>query len=66
MSRAADVAEQARAHGVKAAVPLMVTPGSAQIRATIERDGQLRSLEGYRRRRARQRVRSVHRTVAAD
>jgi aconitate hydratase len=45
MSRAADVAEQARAHGVKAAVPLMVTPGSAQIRATIERDGQLRSLD---------------------
>src|SRR5271156_5623826 len=44
MSRAADVAEQARAHGVTAAVPLMVTPGSAQIRATIERDGQLRSL----------------------
>src|SRR5208283_3714182 len=44
MSRAADVAEQARAHGVKAAVPLMVTPGSARIRATIERDGQLRSL----------------------
>jgi aconitate hydratase len=44
MSRAADVAEQARTHGVKAAVPLMVTPGSAQIRATIERDGQLRSL----------------------
>ena len=44
MSRAADVAEQARAHGVKAAVPLLVTPGSEQIRATIERDGQLRSL----------------------
>src|SRR5271167_720684 len=45
MSRAADVAEQARAHGVKAAVSLMTTPGSAQIRATIERDGQLRSLD---------------------
>jgi aconitate hydratase len=44
MSRAADVAEQARAHGVKAAVPLLVTPGSEQVRATIERDGQLRSL----------------------
>jgi aconitate hydratase len=44
MSRAADVAEQASAHGIKAAVPLMVTPGSEQIRATIERDGQLRSL----------------------
>ncbi len=45
MSRAADVAEQARAHGIKAAVPFMVTPGSEQIRATIERDGQLASLE---------------------
>src|SRR5258708_2999442 len=44
MSRSADVAEQARAHGVKAAVPFMVTPGSEQIRATIERDGQMASL----------------------
>jgi aconitate hydratase len=44
MSRAADVAEQAKAHGVKAAVPFMVTPGSEQVRATIERDGQMRSL----------------------
>src|SRR5437867_6333865 len=40
MSRAADVAEQAHAHGVTAAVPFMVTPGSEQVRATIERDGQ--------------------------
>ena len=45
MSRAADVAEQATAHGVKSAVPLMVTPGSEQIRATIERDGQMASLK---------------------
>ena len=45
MSRAADVAEQARAHGVKAATPLMVTPGSEQVRATIERDGQMESLK---------------------
>ncbi len=45
MSRAADVAEQASAHGVKAAVPLMVTPGSEQIRATIERDGQMDALK---------------------
>ena len=44
MSRAADIAEQAKAHGIKAAVPLMVTPGSEQIRATIERDGQMASL----------------------
>ena len=44
MSRAADVAEQAKAHGLKAASPLMVTPGSEQVRATIERDGQMQSL----------------------
>jgi aconitate hydratase len=44
MCRAADVAEQARAHGIDASVPLLVTPGSEQIRATIERDGQMASL----------------------
>ena len=44
MSRAADVANQASGLGIKAAVPLMVTPGSEQVRATIERDGQLESL----------------------
>ena len=45
MSRVADVAEQARAHGIKAAVELMVTPGSEQVRATIKRDGQIDSLQ---------------------
>jgi aconitate hydratase len=45
MSRAADVAEQAKAHGIKFAVPFMVTPGSEQVRATIERDGQMQSLK---------------------
>ena len=45
MSRAADVARQARAHGIKAAARYMVTPGSEQIRATIARDGQLRAFE---------------------
>lgn len=44
MTRAANVAEQAKAHGIKAAVPFMVTPGSEQVRATIERDGQIESL----------------------
>jgi len=44
MSRAADVAEQARAHGLKAAASLLVTPGSETVRATIERDGQMQSL----------------------
>jgi aconitate hydratase A / 2-methylisocitrate dehydratase len=45
MSRAADVAEQAKAHGIKTAVPFLVTPGSEQVRATIERDGQMQSLK---------------------
>jgi aconitate hydratase len=45
MSRAADVAEQAKAHGIKAAVPFLVTPGSEAVRATIERDGQMQSLK---------------------
>ena len=44
MGRAADVALQASARGIKIAVPFMVTPGSEQVRATIERDGQLDSL----------------------
>ncbi|HYV51719.1 MAG TPA: aconitate hydratase, partial [Candidatus Eisenbacteria bacterium] len=45
MSRAADVAEQAREKGIKTKVPLQVTPGSEMIRATIERDGQMQSLK---------------------
>ena len=45
MSRAADVAQQARAHGIKVRAPLLVTPGSEQVRATIERDGQMEALE---------------------
>jgi aconitate hydratase len=45
MSRAADIAEQAKAHGLGAAVPFLVTPGSEQVRATIERDGQMQSLK---------------------
>tara|TARA_B100001123_G_scaffold118808_4_gene138327 strand:- start:10972 stop:13248 length:2277 start_codon:yes stop_codon:yes gene_type:complete len=44
MSRAADVANQAIAKGAQAKVPLMVTPGSERVRATIERDGQMESL----------------------
>ncbi len=45
MSRAAEVAEQAKAHGIKTAVPFLVTPGSEAVRATIERDGQMQSLK---------------------
>jgi len=45
MSRVASLAEQAKANGIKAKIPLLVTPGSEQIRATIERDGQMQSLK---------------------
>ncbi len=45
MSRAASMAEQAKSWGIKIKIPLLVTPGSEQIRATIERDGQMDSLK---------------------
>ena len=45
MSRAASLAEQAKSKGIKAKIPLLVTPGSEQIRGTIERDGQMESLK---------------------
>jgi len=41
MSRAANLAKQAQSKGIKAKIPLLVTPGSEQIRATIERDGHI-------------------------
>lgn len=44
MTRAANVAEQAKSKGLKIKIPLLVTPGSEQIRATIERDGQMETL----------------------
>jgi len=44
MTRAADVAKQIAARGLRAAAPLLVTPGSERVRATLERDGQLESL----------------------
>tara|TARA_B100001013_G_scaffold135011_2_gene79266 strand:+ start:448 stop:2712 length:2265 start_codon:yes stop_codon:yes gene_type:complete len=45
MSRVSDIALQAKSKGIVANIPLMITPGSEQIRATIERDGQLENLE---------------------
>jgi len=45
MSRSSSVAKQAKTHGIKAKIPLLVTPGSEQIRSTIERDGQIDSLK---------------------
>jgi len=45
ISRVVDVIRQARARGMKAACPFLVTPGSEQIRATIVRDGLMAELE---------------------
>ena len=45
MSRSASLAKQAQLKGTKAKIPLLVTPGSEKIRATIERDGQIESLK---------------------
>ena len=45
MSRAADVVTQARAHGLKVNIPYLISPGSQQVRATIERDGQMQALK---------------------
>ncbi len=45
MSRASDIAAQAKSKGVKVKVPLQVTPGSEMIRGTIERDGQMNALK---------------------
>ncbi len=44
IGRSANVARQALAKGLKARSEFMITPGSEQIRATIERDGQLQTL----------------------
>ena len=41
ITRAAAVAREALAAGFKARVPLLITPGSEQVYATIERDGLL-------------------------
>ncbi len=41
MERAANVARQALNHGVKAKSEFTISPGSEQIRATIQRDGQM-------------------------
>jgi aconitate hydratase len=45
ITRAASIARQASARGLKAKTKLLITPGSEQVRATIERDGLLQDLE---------------------
>ena len=46
MGRIAAMAEQLLSHGTRLKAPLFISPGSEQVRATIERDGQLQKLEG--------------------
>ncbi len=45
ITRAASIARVAARHGIRAKTELLITPGSEQVRATIERDGLLADLE---------------------
>ncbi|MDH4075526.1 MAG: aconitate hydratase [Acidimicrobiia bacterium] len=45
ITRAASIARQAAAAGLQVKTKLMITPGSEQVRATIERDGLLADFE---------------------
>ena len=45
ITRAASIARQAAAKGLRARCELLISPGSEQIRATIERDGLMADLE---------------------
>jgi aconitate hydratase len=46
MSRSASIATEAASHGLEVKSKFTITPGSEQIRATIERDGQIAAFEG--------------------
>jgi aconitate hydratase len=47
IDRSASIAEQAMAKGLRSKSQFTVTPGSEQVRATIERDGQLKTLSDF-------------------
>ncbi len=47
IDRSASIAKQALSKGLKAKAQFTITPGSEQVRATIERDGQLKILEEF-------------------
>ena len=47
MGKAANVARQAMAHGLKPVVPFFVSPGSDAVQETTERDGQLVALKEF-------------------
>ncbi len=45
LGRLTIIAEELITKGLRLRIPLLITPGSEQVRGTIERDGQLRKLE---------------------
>lgn len=45
MSRSASIAREAAEHGLEVKSQFTITPGSEQVRATIERDGQMSAFE---------------------
>ncbi|XP_022207843.1 probable aconitate hydratase, mitochondrial isoform X1 [Nilaparvata lugens] len=47
MARVASIAKEAMKHGLKSKTPFNVTPGSEQVRATIERDGIAETLRQF-------------------
>ena len=47
LDRSASIAKQALAKGLKAKSLFTITPGSEQVRATIARDGQLKTFEDF-------------------
>lgn len=47
IDRSASIARQALSRGLKAKTQFIITPGSEQVRATIERDGQLQTLTEF-------------------
>lgn len=47
IDRSASIAKQAMAKGLKAKSQFTITPGSEQVRQTIERDGQLKTLTEF-------------------
>jgi len=47
MGRCASIVQEALKHGLKSKIPFNVTPGSEQIRATIERDGIAQILRDF-------------------
>lgn len=66
ITRAASIARQAVEEGITVKTPLLVVPGSTRIFKTLERDGVLDVFKKGERHRARERLRSLHRSVESS